>query len=82
MIRLGDAALPALRSQVRDGSLTSRRYAAAVLGYTGSPVDIELLQRVVQEAGQGQLTDVADRSIDLINSFSRPEDGFTEFAVI
>jgi len=82
LIRMGDPALPVLRTQLQDGSVTGQLYAAAILGYTGSPVDIELLQRVVQEAGQGQSADVARRSIELINSFSRLEDGFTEFAVI
>ena len=82
LIRIGDAALPVLRVQVKDGSITGRLYAAAILGYAGSPMDIELLQDVVQKSGQGQLADVAGRSIDLINSFSRPEDGFIEFAVI
>jgi HEAT repeat protein len=76
LIRIGDAALPMLRVQVRNGSAAGRMYAAAILGYAGSPADIELLQSVVQ----GQLADVARRSIDLINSFSRPADGFTEFA--
>jgi HEAT repeat protein len=76
LIRIGDAALPMLRVQVRNGSAAGRVYAVAILGYAGSPADIELLQSVVQ----GQLADVARRSIDLINSFSRPADGFTEFA--
>ena len=80
LIRIGDDALPVLRTQVRDGSMTGRLYPAAILGYAGSPVDIKLLQRVMREAGQGQPADVAGRSIDLINSFSRSEDGFTEFA--
>jgi HEAT repeat protein len=82
LIRVGDAALPILRAQAQVGSAVVRSYAVAVLGYVGSSVDIDLLQVVVQEAGQGQLADVADRSIDLINRFSRPEGGFTEFAVI
>ena len=78
LIRIGDAALPVLRVHVRHGSATGRVYAGAILGYAGSPEDIELLQ----EAGQGELAAVARRSIDLINRFSRLEDGFTEFAEI
>jgi len=55
-------------------------YAVVIPGYVGSPLDIGLLQGVLQEVMQGQLADVACRSIDLIDHFSRPEDGFKEFA--
>ena len=82
LVRIGDAALPLLRVQLQNSQATGRLYAVAVLGYAGSPVDIGLLQGVVQETGPGPLADVARRSIDLINRFSRPEDGFTEFAEI
>jgi len=81
LVRIGVAALPALRAEIQEGA-AGRFYAAAILGYAGSPVDIELLQGVEQVAGQGPLADVARRSIELINSGYRPEDGFTEFAVI
>jgi HEAT repeat protein len=82
LIRMGAAVLPVLRAQVRNGSVMSQLYTTAILGYVGSPVDVELLQSMVQEAGQGQLADVAGRSSDLLRSFSRPADGFTEFAEI
>ena len=88
LIRMGDAVLPVLpvlpvlQAQVQGGSVMSQLYAAAIPGYAGSPVDVEILQAVVQEEGPGQLADVAGRSIDLIRSFSRPADGFTEFAGI
>jgi len=82
LVRIGDAALPMLRVQVQHSQAAGRLYAAAILGYAGGPVDIDLLQAVLQEAGQGELADVARRSIDLINIFSRSEDGFTEFVEI
>lgn len=82
LIRMGDAVLPFLRAQVRGGSEMSQLYAAAILAYVGSPVDVGILQAVVQDEVPGQLADVAGRSIDLIRSFSRPADGFTEFAEI
>ena len=82
LIRIGDAALPVLRVQIQNSQTTGRLYVAAILGYAGGPVDVGLLQAVLQEAGQGELADVARRSIGLINSFSEPEDGFTEFAEI
>ena len=82
LVRIGDAALPMLRVQVQHSQAVRRLYAAAILGYAGGPVDIDLLQAVLQEAGQGELADVARRSIDLINRFFEPGDGFTEFAEI
>lgn len=82
LISMGDAVLPVLQAQVQGDSVISQLYAAAIPGYAGSPVDVEILQAVVQEEGPGQLADVAGRSIDLIRSFSRPADGFTEFAEI
>jgi HEAT repeat protein len=82
LIRIGDAALPVLRVQIQNSQATGRLYAAAIMGYAGGPVDIVLLQAVLQEAGQGELAAVARRSIGLINRFSRPTDGFTEFAEI
>lgn len=77
-----DAAPPVLRVRIQDGSGLARLYVAAIPGYASSPVDIGLLQGVLQEAGQGQLADVVRRSIDLIDRYSRPDDRFTEFAAI
>ena len=82
LISMGDAVLPVLQAQVQGDSVISQLYAAAIPGYAGSPVDVEILQAVVQEEGPGQLADVAGRSIDLRCSFSRLADGFTEFAGI
>jgi HEAT repeat protein len=50
LIRIGDAALPLLRVQIQNGQATGRLYAAAIMGYAGGPVDIVLLQAVLQEA--------------------------------
>jgi len=55
-------------------------YAAVIPGYAGSLLDVGLQQGVFQETGQGQLADVARRSIDLIGRFFRPDDGLMEFA--
>ena len=86
LIRIGDAALPVLRVRIQDGSDPARLYAAAILGYAGSPADVGLLQSVLQmteqEAEQGQLADVTRRSIDLIDRFSRPDNGFTDFEAV
>ena len=71
-----------LRAQLDSESGAVRLYATAILGYTGKPADISLLLAMEQQTGQSALADVARRSIDLINSFSRPAGGFTEFAVI
>lgn len=81
-IRVCDAAPPVLRVRIQDGSGLARLYVAAIPGYASSPVDIGLLQGVLQEAGQGQLADVVRRSIDLIDRYFRPDDRFTEFAAI
>ena len=82
LIRIGDATLPVLRVRIQDGSGSARLYAAAILGYAGSLADIPLLQAVAGEGQSSSLADTARRSIDLIERFSRPDDGFTDFEVI
>lgn len=82
LVRIGDTALPMLRTQLGNSPETARLYVAAILGYAGKPVDIGLLQGIVQQAEQSELAAAARRSIELIELFSSPEDGFTEFAVI
>jgi len=53
---------------------------AAILGYAGNQEDIELLRRIALTQGAGELASVALRSIELINSFMKPDDGFIEYA--
>ncbi len=80
LIRIGDPALPSLRAQLNQGTSGERLYVAAILGYAGKRQDIGLLQLLVQEQVSVELTRVAQRSIELINSFMKPDDSFIEFA--
>jgi HEAT repeat protein len=82
LIRIGEATLPVLRAQMQRGSASGRLYAAAILGYLGSPVDIPLLQDIARQKNQKMMANVAHQSVDLINRFSRSHDGFTELATI
>ena len=67
---------------MQSGSASGRLYAAAILGYLGSPVDIPLLQDIARQKKQKMIANVAHQSVDLINRFSRSHDGFTELATI
>ena len=80
LIRIGDAALPSLRVQLQQGSAGEQLYVAAILGYAGKREDVDMLQQLVNSQGQGRLASVAQRSIELIYSFIKPDDGFTDFA--
>jgi HEAT repeat protein len=73
LIRIGDAALPKLRQLAMSDTIPARYYAAANLGYTGGLAEIPLLERVAWKNDDDVLTDIARRSIELIESFSQPE---------
>ena len=78
LIRVGDPALPVLRVQLQQAVTGVQNYVAAILGYAGNREDIEILREFALTQGPGELASVALRSIDLINSFMKPADGFIE----
>ena len=80
LVRTGDAALPLLRASLITGTARQQRYVVAVLGYAGNHEDIELLQQFTHVHGAGELAGLAQRSIDLIQRFMQPDDGFQEYA--
>lgn len=80
LIRIGDAALPELRQLAMSDSVQARLTAAAVLGYAGGMAEIPLLEMVAWKSEDDVLTDVARRSIELINNFSQPEPGLSDLA--
>jgi len=80
LIRIGDAGLPELRQLAMSDSAQARLYATAILGYAGGLAEIPLLQRVALKNEDGVLTDVARRSIELIESFSQPQVGLIDLA--
>ena len=55
-------------------------YVAAILGYAGRREDIEILEPFAHVQEPGELASVALRSIELINSFMKPDDGFIGYA--
>jgi HEAT repeat protein len=73
LVRIGDAGLPALQQLVMEDSGQAQLYAAAILGYAGGPMDISLLEKVVRKSEDDVLTAVIQRSIKLIQNFSRQE---------
>ncbi len=79
LIRIGDPALPILRTQLQQGTVDVQIYAAAILGYAGTQEDIARLQQYINAQQPGEPARVAQRSIELIHSFMKVEDGFTEF---
>jgi len=79
LIRIGDAALAGLRQLAMSDTNPARYYAAANLGYTGGLAEIPLLERVAWKNDDDVLTDIARRSIELIESFSQPEPGLSDF---
>ena len=80
LIRVGDPALPLLRVQLQQAVAGVQNYVAAILGYAGNREDIEILRRFVLTQGPGELASVALRSVELINSFMQPDDGFIDYA--
>jgi len=80
LIRMGDPALPSLRMQLQQPSAGVQIYVAAILGYAGRREDIEILEPFARVQEPGELASVARRSIELINSFMKPDDGFIEYA--
>jgi len=80
LIRIGDAALPELRKLALLDSEQAGSYATAILGYAGGLEEISLLQGLVLKNVAGVQTDVARRSIELIESFTRPQPGLIDLA--
>lgn len=78
LIRIGNAILPELQQILINGSVQARIYAAAILGYVGSPAEVDWLADVINHNDDNVLTNVARRSIELIDSFSRPETGLSD----
>lgn len=69
LVRMGKAALPALRQLAEPGSGRVRLYAAAILGYSGGKAEIPLLEQLARGGGDGALPGVAEHSVELINRF-------------
>ena len=80
LIRVGDPALPLLRVQLQQAVAGVQNYVAAILGYAGNREDIEILRRFALTQGPGELASVALRSVELINRFMKPDDGFIDYA--
>ncbi len=80
LIRIGDVALPELRKLALLDSEQAGSYATAILGYAGGLEEISLLQGLVLKNVAGVQTDVAQRSIELIESFTRPKPGLIDLA--
>ena len=77
LIRIGGAILPELQEIMANGPVQARLYAVASLGYAGSSVEIPLLASVVNDSDNDALANVARRSIELIDRFSRPNAGLS-----
>ena len=69
LVRVGNAALPALRQQAAQGHGRTRLYAAAILGYSGGQAEIPLLEHLYLGGADGVLPGVAQHSVELINRF-------------
>ena len=80
LIRIGKPVIPAMKQLVAQPGGRAPLYAVAILGYTGGNDEITFLRSVTSVDGDDERAAVANYSIDLIISFTRPRGDFVEFA--
>ena len=78
LVRLGQPAVPGVRRVAVNADGQEQLYAVAILGYTGGDAETELLQSLANVDASNDLAAVAERSIELINSFVRPPEGIVD----
>jgi HEAT repeat protein len=80
LIRIGTSAVPAITQSATEASGQVQYYAAAILGYIGGQEEIAALQSIADESNDEMVVAIARHSIELINSFNQPANGFVELA--
>ena len=80
LIRIGQPVVPAARHLAVNAGGQKQLYSAAILGYAGGKEEIILLRSLARGDASDDLVIIAKRSIELINSVTRPPDDFVELA--